>query len=102
MNETRPPHIGSSLDDFLSEEGIQEEAEARTVKDVEDLIRRDQERAGKLAELQRLITEGLESGISDRTADVFNAIREKIKTARGPELQDTPPNVPDGLDGEPH
>lgn len=85
MNETRPPQIGSSLDDFLSEEGIQEETEARAVKDVKDLIRRDQERASKLAELQRLIKEGLESGISDRTADdVFNAVREKIKTARGP------------------
>ena len=34
---------------------------------VRDLIRRDQERVSKLAELQRLITEGLESGISDRS-----------------------------------
>lgn len=29
---------------------------------VRDLIRRDQERQGALAELQRLVTEGLESG----------------------------------------
>lgn len=34
---------------------------------VRDLIRRDQERAGKIAQLQRLIDEGLESGVSDRT-----------------------------------
>jgi len=85
MNGTCPPHVGSSFDDFLSEGGIQEKTEARAVKNVEDLIRRDQERAVKLAELQRLITEGLESGISDQTADdVFNAVRERIKTARGP------------------
>jgi antitoxin ParD1/3/4 len=51
---------------------------------VRDLIRRDQERAGKLAELQGLITEGLESGISDRTIDdVLKAAREQAKTARG-------------------
>jgi antitoxin ParD1/3/4 len=51
---------------------------------VRDLIRRDQERAGKLAELQGLITEGLESGISDRTiGDVLKAAREQAQTARG-------------------
>jgi antitoxin ParD1/3/4 len=51
---------------------------------VRDLIRRDQERAGKLAELQGLITEGLESGVSDRTIDeVLKAAREQAKTARG-------------------
>ena len=36
---------------------------------VRDLIRRDQERAGKLAELQRLIDEGLASGVSERTPE---------------------------------
>ncbi|QNT68364.1 type II toxin-antitoxin system ParD family antitoxin [Defluviicoccus vanus] len=51
---------------------------------VRDLIRRDQERAGKLAELQALLTEGLESGVSDRTIDeVLKAAREQAKTARG-------------------
>lgn len=34
---------------------------------VRDLIRRDQERSDKLAELQRLITEGLDSGVSERS-----------------------------------
>ena len=51
---------------------------------VRDLIRRDQERAGKLAELQKLLTEGLESGVSDRTIDeVLKAARGQAKTARG-------------------
>ncbi len=36
---------------------------------VRDLIRRDQERVGELAELQKLITEGMESGISPRSID---------------------------------
>ena len=36
---------------------------------VRDLIRRDQERAGKLAELQKLVTEGIESGVSAQSID---------------------------------
>lgn len=36
---------------------------------VRDLIRRDQERLNKLAELQRLIQAGDDSGISDRSID---------------------------------
>lgn len=51
---------------------------------VRDLIRRDQERAGKLADLQKLLTEGLESGVSDRSIDeVLAAARNQAKTARG-------------------
>ena len=34
---------------------------------VRDLIRRDQERAAKLVELQRLIDEGIASGVSSRS-----------------------------------
>lgn len=50
---------------------------------VRDLIRRDQERAGKLAELQRLITEGLESGVSERSiGDVLDAARRQARGAR--------------------
>jgi antitoxin ParD1/3/4 len=50
---------------------------------VRDLIRRDQERVSKLAELQRLITEGLESGISDRSiGDVLEAARKQAEAAR--------------------
>jgi antitoxin ParD1/3/4 len=48
---------------------------------VRDLIRRDQERAERLATLQALITEGLESGISDRRlSDVLDAARRHAKT----------------------
>ena len=49
---------------------------------VRDLIRRDQERADKLAELQRLITEGLDSGISGRSmAEVLAIARTQATTA---------------------
>lgn len=47
------------------------EAQARTGRYsnasdyVRDLIRRDQERVAKLAQLQRLVTEGVESGIDE-------------------------------------
>ena len=34
---------------------------------VRDLIRRDQDRAAKIVEMQRLVTEGLESGVGDRS-----------------------------------
>jgi antitoxin ParD1/3/4 len=43
---------------------------------VRDLIRRDQERTGKLAELQKLITEGINSGVSARSID------DLLKTGR--------------------
>lgn len=64
------------------------EAQARTgrysnVSDyVRDLIRRDQERADKLGELQRLITEGMESGVSGRSmAEVLEGARSQVATA---------------------
>jgi antitoxin ParD1/3/4 len=51
---------------------------------VRDLIRRDQERVQALAELQRLITEGIESGVSDRSMDeVLELAREKASRAAG-------------------
>ena len=51
---------------------------------VRDLIRRDQERADKVAELQKLLTEGLESGVSGRTLDdVLKTARQQAKAARG-------------------
>ncbi|WP_117196280.1 type II toxin-antitoxin system ParD family antitoxin [Rhizobium terrae] len=50
---------------------------------VRDLIRRDQERSDKLAELQRLITEGVESGVSDRSKeDIFQAARERFAASQ--------------------
>lgn len=43
---------------------------------VRDLIRRDQMRADKIAEMQRLVTEGLESGDSDQSmADLLKEAR---------------------------
>lgn len=49
---------------------------------VRDLIRRDQERVDGLAELQKLISEGLESGISERSvADVLTAARKQARAA---------------------
>ncbi len=51
---------------------------------VRDLIRRDQERSDKLAELQRLITEGLDSGVSGRSmGEVLDAARQQARDARG-------------------
>ncbi|MBB4064375.1 type II toxin-antitoxin system ParD family antitoxin [Gellertiella hungarica] len=50
---------------------------------VRDLIRRDQERADKLAELQRLIVEGLESGVSARSKEeILKAARDKLAARR--------------------
>jgi antitoxin ParD1/3/4 len=60
------------------------EAQARTGRYsnasdyVRDLIRRDQERADKLHELQKLITEGVESGTSARSiSDTLKAARAR-------------------------
>lgn len=36
---------------------------------VRDLLRKDKERADKIANMQRLVTEGLKSGISELTVD---------------------------------
>jgi antitoxin ParD1/3/4 len=36
---------------------------------VRDLIRRDQERAAKIEQMQALVTEGLESGVGTRSMD---------------------------------
>ena len=65
------------------------EAQARTGRYsnasdyVRDLIRRDQERAAKLGELQALITEGLESGISTRSMDdVLQGARRKVRRGK--------------------
>jgi len=51
---------------------------------VRDLIRRDQERAGAIAELQDLIDRGLESGVSLRTEDDIRELSRKRATARRP------------------
>ncbi|HET8791725.1 MAG TPA: type II toxin-antitoxin system ParD family antitoxin [Modicisalibacter sp.] len=49
---------------------------------VRDLIRRDQERADKLMELQELVREGLDSGVSDRSMnDVLKSARAQARSA---------------------
>lgn len=60
------------------------EAQARTGRYsnasdyVRDLIRRDQERAAKIAHMQRRVTEGLESGISEQSmTDIEQAARRE-------------------------
>lgn len=51
---------------------------------VRDLIRRDQERADKIALLQNAIDEGLKSGISDRPIEaVVKAARAAAKRKHG-------------------
>lgn len=45
---------------------------------VRDLVRRDQERAAKKAEFERLVQEGIDSGISPLTPDeIFENARRK-------------------------
>jgi len=51
---------------------------------VRDLLRKDQDRAGKIANMQRLVTEGLESGYSELSVeeirvDVQNRLRKNGK-----------------------
>lgn len=50
---------------------------------VRDLIRRDQERAAAHLELQQLITEGMDSGLSDRTPEqLLDAARAAARAER--------------------
>ena len=50
---------------------------------VRDLIRRDLERTDKLAELQRLVADGLESGVSGRSKEeILKAAREALAARR--------------------
>jgi antitoxin ParD1/3/4 len=51
---------------------------------VRDLIRRDQERQRNIAELQRLIDEGLNSGADSRTMKQLLADRTTAKAAAAP------------------
>ncbi len=45
---------------------------------IRDLIRREQDRAAKIANMQRLVTEGLESGITDLSKeDLLKIARER-------------------------
>ncbi len=53
---------------------------------VRDLIRRDQERAADLADLQRLVTAGVQSGVSDLTMN--DLLRMARDHATGPKPDD--------------
>ncbi len=55
---------------------------------VRDLIRKDQERLGKISAMQQLVSEGLESGVGSRSMD------ELLETAKA-----TGSNVPHSGDG---
>jgi antitoxin ParD1/3/4 len=65
------------------------EAQARTGRYsnasdyVRDLIRRDQARAEGIARIQRLLTEGLESGVSDESMDDIAAAGRGEASERG-------------------
>jgi antitoxin ParD1/3/4 len=50
---------------------------------VRDLIRREQERAEKVAHMQRLITEAVESGISERSVEEIVADARRRFAAGG-------------------
>lgn len=49
---------------------------------VRDLIRRDQERGEKITAMQRLVDEGLQSGVGDRSQDALFAEAEARSAKR--------------------
>ena len=52
---------------------------------VRDLIRHDQDRAAKIANMQRLVDEALASGLSDKTLDeIFDEARERAGVSARP------------------
>jgi len=51
---------------------------------VRDLIRRDQERADKIAAMQRLVDEGMASGVSEQSFDeIIAEARSEARARRG-------------------
>lgn len=51
---------------------------------VRDLIRKDQERADKIAAMQRLVDEAEESGVSPKSmSEILAAARRKVSERRG-------------------
>jgi antitoxin ParD1/3/4 len=51
---------------------------------VRDLIRRDQVRADKIAEMQRFVDDGIRSGVGSRSADeLFAAANTRTEIGRG-------------------
>ncbi len=51
---------------------------------VRDLIRRDQDRASKIAAMQKLVDEAFESGVNERSLnDIWAAAKERAQADRG-------------------
>lgn len=51
---------------------------------VRDLIRRDQARTDKIAEMQRFVDDGIESGVGNRSAaELFAAAASRAEISRG-------------------
>lgn len=51
---------------------------------VRDLIRRDQARTDKVAEMQRFVDDGIESGVGNRSAvELFAVATARAETRRG-------------------
>lgn len=49
---------------------------------VRDLIRRDQERTDKISHMQKLVSEGLESGVSGQSmTDVLQSARTQVRNS---------------------
>lgn len=86
--ETAMATIDVSLPDLMKD-WVDSQARSGRYSDagdyVRDLIRRDQERADALSELQRQIDEGFESGVSDRPVEeVFGEVRAKARALLTP------------------
>jgi len=60
---------------------VQQQAQAGSYSNssdyMRDLIRRDQEKAVKIANMQALVTEGIESGPGTRTMDMLRVAAQK-------------------------
>ena len=55
---------------------------------VRDLIRKDQDRAAKIEQMKRLVNEGLESGVGDRSMnELLQAARAEAEARHGVEAQ---------------
>lgn len=76
--------LPSSLKDWVesrAEAGVY----ANSSDYVRDLIRRDQERQGKVEAMQRLVDEGLSSGLSDTSSEAIFAAAKASAAKQAPE-----------------
>lgn len=71
--------LPSQMNDWVQERG--RTGRYRDANDyIQDLIRRDQERQTKIQAMQKLVDEGLASGVSDKTAEEI--LEEALKRHR--------------------